>query len=157
MDYYLTDEILHPHNTKELFTEELYRLPHYYQFPIMDTLPEKKSTPAILNEFVTFGCFNKPEKINDTVIELWAEVLRAVPDAKLLLKFYNHYSEPQMKKRCESRFEKYGISKDRLIFQCNIDTRKSHLALYNQIDISLDPFPFNGATTTFEALSLIHI
>ena len=154
MDYYLTDNILHPSDTPELFTEELYRLPYYYQYPIQENLPEVKPSPCLSNGFITFGCFNKPEKINDTVIELWADVLRAVPESKLLLKYFNSYSEPSMSGQWISRFKKIGISEDRLIFQFNSDSRQTHLALYEQIDISLDPFPFNGATTTFEALSM---
>ena len=154
MDYYLTDNILHPSDTPELFTEELYRLPYYYQYPVQEYLPEVKPSPVLTNGFITFGCFNKPEKINDTVIELWADVLRAVPESKLLLKYFNSYSEPDMSARWTSRFKNNGISEDRLIFQYNSDCRQTHLALYEQIDISLDPFPFNGATTTFEALSM---
>ncbi|MCS5612284.1 MAG: hypothetical protein NZ961_17830, partial [Candidatus Poribacteria bacterium] len=154
MDYYLTDNILHPSDTPELFTEELYRLPYYYQYPVQEYLPEVKPSPVLTNGFITFGCFNKPEKINDTVIELWADVLRAVPESKLLLKYFNSYSEPDMSARWTSRFKKIGISEDRLIFQFNSDSRQTHLALYEQIDISLDPFPFNGATTTFESLSM---
>mgnify|MGYP001453573617 CR=1 FL=1 len=154
MDYYLTDNILHPADTPELFTEELYRLPYYYQYPVQENLPEVKPSPFLTNGFITFGCFNKPEKINDTVIELWADVLRAVPESKLLLKYFNSYSEPDMSARWTSRFKNNGISEDRLIFQFKCDNRRTHLALYEQIDISLDPFPFNGATTTFEALSM---
>jgi predicted O-linked N-acetylglucosamine transferase (SPINDLY family) len=154
MDYYLTDNILHPADTPELFTEELYRLPYYYQYPIQEHLPEVKPSPFLSNGFITFGCFNKPEKINDKVIELWSDVLRAVPESKLLLKYFNYYCEPSMNARWKSRFKKNGISEDRLIFQFNSDSRQTHLALYQQIDISLDPFPFNGATTTFESLSM---
>jgi len=154
MDYYLTDNILHPADTPELFTEELYRLPYYYQYPVQEILPDVKPSPFLTNGFITFGCFNKPEKINDKVIELWADVLRAVPESKLLLKFFNYYCEPSMNARWTSRFKKNGISEDRLIFRFNSDSRQTHLALYEQIDISLDPFPFNGATTTFEALSM---
>ena len=154
MDYFLTDDILHPPGTKELFTEELYRLPVYYQYPIQHWLPEIMPAPALSNGFITFGCLNKPEKINDAVVELWADVLRAVPNSKLLLKYFNHYSEPSMRERWISRFKDNGISENRLVFKSKIEGRYSHLELYKSIDIALDPFPFNGATTTFEALSM---
>ena len=121
MDYWLTDDILHPSDTPELFTEELYRLPQFYQYPVHLELPEIKPAPSLCNGFVTFGCYNKPEKINNTVIELWAEVLREIPDSRLLLKYYNHYSEPSMKERWISRFRDNGISEDRLIFKFKID------------------------------------
>ena len=154
MDYYFTDSVLHPSNTAELFTEELYRLPYYYQYPVQEGIPEIKDTPALNNDYITFGSFNKPEKIGDSVIDLWANVLLAVPNSKLLLKYFNHYDEESMKQRWISRFEKYNIVASRIIFMGNIDDRQSHLALYDLIDIALDPFPFNGATTTFESLSM---
>mgnify|MGYP001391463404 CR=1 FL=1 len=68
MDYYLTDSILHPENTVEKFTEELYRLPYYYQYPIQEGIPEISDTPALSKGYITFGSFNKPEKLGDSVI-----------------------------------------------------------------------------------------
>lgn len=154
MDYWLTDSILHPHDTPEKFTEQLYRLPVYYQYPAQDGLPAASDLPARRNGFVTFGSFNKPEKINDEVIALWSDVLRAVPNSKLLLKYFSYYSEPSMQRRWLARFAKYGIGEDRLTLMAKTDNRPNHLTLYNDVDIALDPFPFNGATTTFEALSM---
>ena len=154
MDYFLTDSIIHPHNTKDKFTEELYRLPTYYQYPVQDGLPEVNELPAIKNGHITFCSFSKPEKINDEVVELWAKVLKSVPNSKLLLKFFKHYSETLMKSRTLQRFADHGIGEDRLILNASHDSRADHLTLYHQVDIALDPFPFNGATTTFEALSM---
>lgn len=154
MDYYLTDEILHAQDTPELFTEELYRLPIYYQYPIQEGLPSIQDTPALSNGFVTFGCFNKPEKISEAVFALWAQVLKAVPDSKILMKYFNHYSQPSMQKRIHDRFSKYDITADRLILKSGMDNRQHHLENYHDVDIALDPFPFNGATTTFESLTM---
>ena len=154
MDYYLTDDILHAEDTAELFTEELYRLPHYYQYPIQDGLPEIPNAPALEKGFITFGCFNKPEKISEPVFKLWAQVLNSIPNSKLLMKYFNHYSQPSMQERVVSRFEKYGIGIDRLILKSGMDNRQNHLEHYHDVDICLDPFPFNGATTTFESLSM---
>ena len=154
MDYYLTDKILHPSDSPEQFTEQLYRLPVYYQYPIQEGLPSIQDTPAIENDFITFGCFNKPEKISEPVYELWAEILKAIPESKILMKYFNHYSQPGMQERIQGRFAKYNIPEDRLILRCGIDSRHSHLDNYHAVDISLDPFPFNGATTTFESLTM---
>ncbi len=154
MDYWLTDAFLHPQDTVEQFTEELYRLPVYYQYPIQTGLPAVAPPPALTNGFITFGCFNKPEKLNEQVISLWAEVLHAVPDSKLFLKYFNHYSEDAMQRSWIEKFAAHGIDEDRLILKAKIDHRLDHLELYREIDIALDPFPFNGATTTFEALSM---
>jgi predicted O-linked N-acetylglucosamine transferase (SPINDLY family) len=154
MDYYLTDSIIHPETTQDKFTEELYRLPTYYQYPVQEGLPEVNELPAIKNGFITFCSFSKPEKINDEVVELWARVLNAIPDSRLMLKFFKHYSETLMLDRTIKRFADHGIDKDRLILNASHDTRTDHLTLYHQADIALDPFPFNGATTTFEALGM---
>jgi len=154
MDYYLTDNIIHPPTTKEKFTEQLYRLPTYYQYPTHNGLPIINDSPVIKNGYITFCCFNKPEKIGEEVVELWARVLKAIPNSRLLLKYFGHYSEPLMYERTQKRFEAWGISEDRLILNAAIDNQVDHLALYHQADIALDPFPFNGATTTFEALNM---
>jgi predicted O-linked N-acetylglucosamine transferase (SPINDLY family) len=154
MDYYLTDEILHPEDTPELFTEELYRLPVYYQYPVQEGLPKIKPAPVIANGCITFGCLNKPEKLNDQVIALWSRVLKAVPESRLYLKYFNHYSQESMRERWEKKFADNDIGDDRLIFNSGMDDRSSHLELYSAMDIALDPFPFNGATTTFEAMTM---
>ena len=154
MDYYLTDSVIHPLNTEEKFTEHLYRLPTYYQYPIHSGLPPINDAPAIQNGYITFCCFNKPEKIGEEVIKLWGAVLQAIPNSRLLLKYFSHYSEPLMRERTIERFRRQNISEDRLILNAATDTRLDHLTVYHQADIALDPFPFNGATTTFEALTM---
>ena len=143
-----------PEDTLELFTEELYRLPVYYQYPVQEGLPEIKPAPVIENGYITFGSLNKPEKLNDEVIALWSRVLDAVPESRIYLKYFNHYSQEAMRKRWEEKFAANGIDAERLIFHSGMDDRSSHLELYNAMDIALDPFPFNGATTTIEALTM---
>ena len=152
MDYWLTDSLLHPEDTTEKFTEELYRLPVFYQFPVKENLPQVNDPPSARNGYVTFASFNKPEKINEQVIALWARVLTAIPHSRLLLKYFNLYSEPALRDRWVEKFAEHGIEADRLILKASADAAKSHLALVGEADIALDPFPFNGATTTYESL-----
>jgi protein O-GlcNAc transferase len=154
MDYYMTDEILNPADTQEMFTEELYRLPAYYQYPVQEGLPKVNTLPALKNGFITFGTLNKPEKINRDVIELWSNVLKAVPNSKLYLKYFNHYGEPTVQRIVKEMFANNNIEEGQLIFVGSLDDRRQHLELYGDIDITLDAFPFNGATTTFEALTM---
>ncbi len=154
MDYYLTDNILHPRTTEEKFTEQLYRLPTYYQYPTHNGLPVINESPVVKNGYITFCSFNKPEKIGEAVVKLWATVLHAIPNSRLLLRYFNHYSEPLMRERTIERFKAYDIDEDRLILNAAHNKLASHLNLYLQADIALDPFPFNGATTTFEALNM---
>ena len=154
MDFWLTDNFLHPENTKELFTEKLHRLPVLYQYNPPDDFPFITKLPVLQNGFVTFGCFNKPEKINHHVIALWADVLAAIPHSKLLLKYGSYFDDQLLVRYWQDKFLHFGITEDRLIFCGASKTRKQHLQQYQHIDIALDPFPFNGATTTFEALAM---
>ena len=152
MDYWLTDGFLHPPDTKELFTEELQRLPVFYQYPPMEEAPPVGTLPTDKEGFVTFGSFNNPAKVNDEVIGLWAEVLKSVPGSRLLLKYKNWYAQGSLQESLIKRFTTLGVGHDRVLFEASPDTLMGHLRRYEMIDIALDPFPFNGATTTFQAL-----
>ena len=107
------------------------------------------SVPHFLKEKnITFGSFNNFNKINDRVINVWSQILLKVKNSKLILKSSLKIDKSFLKKE----FEKYGVI-DSIIF---LKKRKleSHYNLYKKIDIALDTFPYNGVTTTFEALSM---
>ena len=152
MDYWFTDALLHPPETEEQFTEKLYRLPVFYQFERPDQLPQTSAPPCLTNDYVTFGSFNKPEKLSTEVISLWAEILRRTERSRLILKHRNLFADEELKSIWYERFALEGIDEDRLLLMAGDHERSEHLLLYNHIDIALDPFPFNGATTTYEAL-----
>lgn len=152
MDFWLTDDILHPEDTTEKFIEDLWRLPSLFTYPRPEHTPPVSALPADENGFVTFASFNKPSKMNDHVLDLWAEVLEAVPDSRLMLKFRNYLSSPSIGRRILARFKKNGIASDRVRLVSDQDSFHDHLARYAQADIALDTFPFSGATTTFQAL-----
>src|SRR6185295_2326722 len=80
------------------------------------------------------------------------DVLAAVPGSRLTLKYLNRFAAPGFRRRIAEAFAKHGIAADRLSFLAGHVARAEQLALYRDIDIALDPFPFNGSTTTFEAL-----
>ena len=152
MDYWLTDDFLHPPDTEEMFTEELHRLPVFYQYPPITEAPTVETLPADHAGFVTFGSFNNPAKVNEDVIRLWAEVLKSVPGSKVLLKYKNWYDQASLQGSVVEKFTASGIEHDRVMFEASFDTFAQHLGRYGGVDIALDPFPFNGATTTFQAL-----
>jgi predicted O-linked N-acetylglucosamine transferase (SPINDLY family) len=152
MDYWLTDDFLHPPDTKELFTEDLHRLPVLYQYLPIENAPTVGPLPADQAGFITFGSFNNPAKINEEVIGLWAEVLQSVPGSKILLKYKTLYGQASLQGSVVERFSASGIGQDRITFSALSDTFAKHLGRYDEVDIALDPFPFNGATTTFQAL-----
>ncbi|MBF0587665.1 MAG: tetratricopeptide repeat protein [Magnetococcales bacterium] len=153
MDYWFTDAVVHPDGeTEERFTEALVRLPNFYVYPEPEETPPVSSLPALECGHITFISLNNFSKINLQVVDLWGEVLKAVPGSKLLLKYRNHLANESLRQRVIQRFEETGISSDRLILKSELEVHSSHMANYHQADIALDPFPFTGATTTFQAL-----
>lgn len=152
MDYIITDITLTPSDTTELFTERPFRLPTYYLHEPIKDAPEPNALPATTNGFITFGSFSNPNKINPDVIETWSRIMLAVPGARLILRFKNIYLHPDIRTRYLKLFEQNNIGADRLIFPESLQKRSQHLSLYHDVDVALDPFPFTGSTTTFEAL-----
>ena len=109
-----------------------------------------RSSPAPRLGFVTFGCFNKLVKVTPAVVAVWAEILRRIPTARLVLKDAG-LADPDVRARWLAQFASQGVDGNRL----DLLGRSDHLAYldaYNRVDIALDPFPFNGGTTTAEAL-----
>ncbi len=153
MDYWITDGTLHPEGeTRELFSEELFRLPVFYSFtrPMPDV---PVVTPPVLREGrITFGSFTQPARITDEVISVWAEILHAVPESRVLLKSRNRYGDRSNRHFLEEAFGEHGISRDRVLLGTTTDSHSAHLAQYGRVDVALDTFPFNAATTNFEAL-----
>ena len=153
MDYKIVDSYTDPPGkTEQYYTEKLMRLPESflcYQ-PDKDS-PEVGPLPALSKKgHITFGSFNNFAKVTPEVFTLWARVLNELPDSRLLLKGSSFHD----KKTCayvRDMFAKSGISEEQIVLQLS-DPSPKHLETYNQIDIGLDTFPFNGATTTCEAL-----
>jgi protein O-GlcNAc transferase len=157
MDYWLSDNVLHPEgegDTAEKFTETIWRLPNFYNFTIPTDIPDVSPPPARGNGYVTFASFNKPCKMNDDVLDLWSGVLNAVPGSRLILKYQNHLSDAAVADPIRERFAANGITNDRIELIASIDNLNEHLTHYHQGDIALDTFPFSGATTTFQALCM---
>jgi len=153
MDYRLTDHRadpleLHP---DDFYSEELVRLPHCFTcYTPPRNAPEVNSLPALSNDYVTFGSLNNFPKINDGVIALWSEILTQVAGSRMVLQA-SAFSDKGVRIRVEQEFGRYGIDAGRLVLKTLCPFTK-HLAIYGGIDIGLDPFPWNGHTTTCHAL-----
>lgn len=149
VDYWITDSILHPESTKELAVEQLWRLPRCWiaYGPPADS-PEVgiPATPGL-----TFGSYNHLSKIGEPTLDLWSSVLRAVPDSRLLLKT-RHLGDPGIQERVRASFRSRGIDAGRLDFAGHTPGLGDHLRGYHNLDIALDPHPYNGGTTTCDAL-----
>jgi len=100
---------------------------------------------------VTFGSFNNVAKLSDATLLLWAQVLHAVPGSRLLLKA-RALGEEIARRNVLEFLHSAGIAADRIELRSRMDGKADHLSLYNEIDVALDCYPYNGATTTCEAL-----
>jgi len=113
--------------------------------------PEVTPAPLLERGQVTFGSFNALPKISDEVVACWSAILTRVPDARLLLKCPS-FTDDATAARYREAFAGCGITAERLSLVGFAPETSDHLGLYGQIDIGLDPFPYNGTTTTCEAM-----
>ena len=153
MDYRFTDAWADPPGqTESLHVEQLVRLPGgflCYQPP--PASPEVAPPPVLTAGHVTFASFNNATKVTAETVALWAKILRALPEARLIMKAH-HFGDPGTRDHFKELFEKNGVSLERITLVDWIPSMSAHLELYNKVDIGLDPFPYNGTTTTCEAL-----
>jgi predicted O-linked N-acetylglucosamine transferase (SPINDLY family) len=103
------------------------------------------------NGHVTFGSFNKFPKVSPPLLKLWAQILAAAPNSKLLIKAKS-LGDPSTQAVARRMFDAAGIPADRVTFTGWTDDTASHLATYDQVDVALDTFPYHGTTTTCEAM-----
>ena len=152
IDYIIANRFVIPPQDECYYVEQVVRLPNSFlcftppQFPI-----EVSSLPALSRGQLTFGCFNNIAKLTPKVIAVWAKVLHAIPDARLLLKSRG-FDDEIVRSHFRSLFAENGIPSERLEFAGSSPGRSEVLAAYHEVDIGLDPFPYNGTTTTVEAL-----
>ena len=153
MDVFLSDAELTPAGCEALFAERIVRLPRIpvaYQPP--EGMAEVGPLPAERNGVVTFGYFGRPERINERVVKAWSEILKQVPESRLMLNA-KAFSEGAFCDLTAARFAAHGIARERLHLVYTSPQPKTWEA-YGGIDIALDPFPHNAGTTTIEALWL---
>jgi predicted O-linked N-acetylglucosamine transferase (SPINDLY family) len=153
MDYRFTDGLADPAGDSEQFaTEQLVRFaPTAWSYAPPADAPPVAPLPALAAGRVTFGCFNTPAKITDRVLALWARILTGVPGSRLCLKGAG-FNEEAVRRHYVGRFVALGVAPEALVFLDRTPDTKSHLACYHGIDIALDTTPYNGTTTTCEAL-----
>jgi protein O-GlcNAc transferase len=153
IDYRLTDEWADPSGlTEHLHTEKLWRLPQSFLcFQSTVGSPEVNALPCDTHPYITLGCFNNFAKLNLPLIKLWAQILNALPNARLLLKA-TVLGKDYAQKAMRDYFEQANLDISRVqLLGSEIDFFK-HLGTYHQVDLALDTFPYHGTTTTCEAL-----
>lgn len=153
IDYRITDAIADPAGeTDQYHTEQLQRLPECFLcYLAPDHFPEITNAPVTRGQGVTFGSFNNLSKAGDDVKQLWARILSELPDSRLLLKAAQ-LSDPRLQESLLAFFERFGIDRSRILLRQQLIDPKKHLDIYNEVDVALDTYPYNGTTTTFEAL-----
>ena len=153
VDYRITDEIADPRGQADkLHSEQLIRMENgflcYQAAPSAPQVTERKYNQE---SKITFGSFNNISKITDETQDLWAEILKQLPNSRLLLKC-KQLTNKGLQEKFRHTFEKKGIAADQIEICPWLPKTKNHLELYSKVDIGLDPFPYNGTTTTCEAL-----
>ena len=152
IDYRLTDAIADPEGADAFATEQLVRLPSgflCYEPPA--DMPAVTPLPARKRGHVTFGCFNNALKINAATVARWAEIMRAVPNARLLVKGF-HTDGGLSRGRLNDLLTGQGIAPERFDLRAASPTPQEHFAAYGEVDVALDTAPYNGTATTCEAM-----
>ncbi len=153
IDFRLTDVHADPPGIADsLHSEKLWRLPRiaWCYAPPADC-PDTSPPPCLSNGIVTFGSFNALHKLTMSMIALWSTILSRLPTARLMLKNAS-LKDAATARRIREAFMSHGISADRIDLLGVDCSHLEHLRRYNQVDIALDSFPYNGTTTTCEAL-----
>jgi predicted O-linked N-acetylglucosamine transferase (SPINDLY family) len=149
MDYRLSDPYLDPPDAgDEFYSETTVRLPHsFWCYDPLHDGPEISPSPVKENGFVTFGSLNAFYKVTAPTIEAWARVMSALSGSRMLLLA----PRGEARNRFLESMRRHGISSDRVEF-CERNPREAYLATFRRIDLSLDPIPCPGHTTTFDSL-----
>lgn len=149
MDYRLTDAIADPPGADAFAVERLVRLPRGF---LCYQPPAEAPEPLVLDAaHITFGSCNNLAKLSPPVLACWSRILAAIPDARLLLKA-KQFGDPPTRALALDRLAAHGIDRSRVDVRPIVESLDAHLAIYREIDIALDTFPYNGVTTTCEAV-----
>jgi len=146
MDYRLTDAVMDPPNRDEtIYREKSIRLPGCWV--CYDPLSEQPPRPPEQSGPITFGSLNNPCKINPRTLRIWGRIMREMPESRLVLLCVSEQHRVQIRRL----FDEAQIKGPRIEFAAT-SSREDYLRQYDRIDICLDPWPYNGITTTCDAL-----
>lgn len=151
MDLVIADPVSVPAGSEGQFTETVVKLPHTRLcFSSPQSNEQVNALPALQNGYVTFGCFQKYSKVSDEVLAVWAQVFNALPEAKLYWQC-KAFHDQQVQDEALARLKKAGIAPEQCVLM-RPTARDAYFKSYHAVDLILDSFPFNGGTTTCEAL-----
>jgi len=148
MDYIISDRNLIFQNEEKLYSEKILYMENIWNCHVgYEGERQFYNAPMIKNKHITFGSFNNFRKINNDVIDVWSSILKKINNAKLILKASDVASITKISKE----FEKKGVL-NMVEFKLHSKNLEDHLNEYKNIDLALDTFPYNGVTTSFEAI-----
>lgn len=151
VDYVLCNRWLVPENEWSQWVESPWYLPHaHFCFHVPDDTPSVAEPPCATSNVFTFGSYNAMSKYSTRTLDAWGEILNEVPNSRLLLR--NTAKSPTPSEALIGHLDSLGVAADRVQFEPRISNYHDHLAGYARLDLALDPFPYNGGTTTVEAL-----
>ncbi len=152
VDYKITDHFADPSgSTERYYTEQLLRLPNSFLCYRPPSSPPVNPLPAMQNGYITFGSCNNFAKVSGRCFDLWARLLKSIDHSRLVLKA-RALVDAAVCRRTRAEFAARGISPERLELLPWVPDLTQHLATYHRVDVALDTLPYNGTTTTFEAL-----
>ena len=152
MDYLIADSHLVPPRFEHLYTEKIGALAHSFLcYQAQAETPKVAPLPALSNAYITFGSYNNLPKVSHSCLTLWAEVLKAVPNSRLAM-MASSLADDGTRHLFQSHFAKLGIAEQRIILLPPVTPLSRFLAQYERIDIALDTVPYNGGTTSCDAL-----
>ena len=148
MDYLIADPNLIKKNEAKFYSEKILLLPNIWNCHSgLGSLREKNPSPLIKNKYITFGSFNNSNKISDEVVSVWSKILSNIKNSRLILKSSHNYFNKNLKQK----FKKNKVL-NQITFLSKKDSFEEHINEYKKIDLALDTFPYNGVTTSFEAI-----
>lgn len=147
VDYLLTDRCLDGDTTSYLTEEPLF-LTSQFCYTARSDVSVPGQAPCVENGYITFGSFNSYHKLTDSMVSVWSEILRQVPEAHLLLKCQVFIDE-DVRQQARARFAVCGIGADRLLLE---PATSDYMERYRALDIALDTYPYTGGGTTLDAL-----
>jgi tetratricopeptide (TPR) repeat protein/glycosyltransferase involved in cell wall biosynthesis len=151
MDWIVADSVVAPEGSEALFSEEVMRLPNtVFCYAPEENYPFPTFSDEHAKRPLTFASFNNVSKLTPRSLALWAQVLQAVPNSRLMLKAPSFKDEAAVKVFVQ-RFKQLGVALDRLEFR-GPSSLSDMMAEYADVDIALDPAPYNGGTTSLQAM-----
>jgi len=152
VDYRITDNYAEDDDQGTFYTEKLIRMPESFLcFGEFNNFSISSNMAVQRKGYITFGSFNNINKLSQETIYVWSQILNSVPLSKLIIKSSN-VDKDYIKNNIYKEFKANGIDNDRIELYGFKAKKDDHLLLYDEIDIALDTFPYNGTTTTCEAL-----